>query len=261
MSLAATPGCQPAFHAHLAGLRLALQQALRGQHVLDLAGADAEGQRAKRAVGGGVAVAAHDRHARLGQAQLRTDDVHDALAAGCPGRTAGCQTRGSCPPSGGFAWRPSHQRRPCALGEPSVRAGGDAVIHRGDGRSGRRTFSPRCAQPGERLRRGHLVDQVQVDVQDGRRIRLLRDDMADPRSFQTAFSVSSLTRRWSDPGRCGCMRCRSPQRSTERRPDWMQPVTSQPFGMVCGSLNGLGMSFAHRVNFFILTCRHGSPPR
>ncbi|PSD21909.1 hypothetical protein C7E12_23160, partial [Stenotrophomonas maltophilia] len=33
----------------------ALQQALRGQHVADLAGADAEGQRAECTVGGGVA--------------------------------------------------------------------------------------------------------------------------------------------------------------------------------------------------------------
>jgi hypothetical protein len=57
----------------------ALEQALGGQHVLDFAGADAEGQRAKRAVRGGVAVAADDGHARLGQAQLRADHVHDAL--------------------------------------------------------------------------------------------------------------------------------------------------------------------------------------
>ena len=37
------------------GLGLVLDQALRGEHVLDLGGADAEGQRAERAVGGGVA--------------------------------------------------------------------------------------------------------------------------------------------------------------------------------------------------------------
>ena len=57
----------------------ALGQRLRGEHVLDLARADAEGQRAERAVGRGVAVAAHDRHARLGEALLGADDVHDAL--------------------------------------------------------------------------------------------------------------------------------------------------------------------------------------
>ncbi len=55
-------------------------QRLGGEDVLDLAGADAEGQRAERAVGAGVAVAADDRHAGLGDAELRADDVDDALA-------------------------------------------------------------------------------------------------------------------------------------------------------------------------------------
>ena len=57
-----------------------LGQGLGGEHVLDLAGADAEGQGAERAVGGGVAVAADDGHARLGEALLGADDVDDALA-------------------------------------------------------------------------------------------------------------------------------------------------------------------------------------
>ena len=35
--------------------------------------------RAEGAVGRGVRVAAHDRHARLGEAELRTDDVDDSL--------------------------------------------------------------------------------------------------------------------------------------------------------------------------------------
>ena len=42
-------------------------------------GADAEGVGAERAVGRGVAVAAHDQQARQGQALLGTDDMHDAL--------------------------------------------------------------------------------------------------------------------------------------------------------------------------------------
>ena len=54
-------------------------QALRGEHVLHLGRADAERERAERAVSGGVAIAADDGHARLGEAQLGADDVHDAL--------------------------------------------------------------------------------------------------------------------------------------------------------------------------------------
>ena len=48
-----------------------LQQALRGEHVLHFAGADAEGQRAESAVRGSVAVAADDGQAGLGDAQFR----------------------------------------------------------------------------------------------------------------------------------------------------------------------------------------------
>ena len=63
-------------------LRALLDQALGGQHVLDLGGADAEGERAEGAVGGGMAVAADDRQAGLGEPQLGADHVHDALALG-----------------------------------------------------------------------------------------------------------------------------------------------------------------------------------
>ena len=55
-------------------------QALRGEHVLDLGGADAERERGERAVRARVRVAAHDRHARQRRALLRPDHVDDALA-------------------------------------------------------------------------------------------------------------------------------------------------------------------------------------
>ena len=79
MSLAVTPrGRLPLTHdVHGFGSRL--HQALGGQHVLDFASADAEGQRAERAVRGSVAIAADDGLAGLGDAKLRADDVHDAL--------------------------------------------------------------------------------------------------------------------------------------------------------------------------------------
>ena len=79
--MAVTPGGQAAFDADFQRLRLVLQERLRGQHVLDLAGADAEGQRAEGPVRGRVAVAADDRHARLRQSQFRPDHMDDALVA------------------------------------------------------------------------------------------------------------------------------------------------------------------------------------
>ena len=86
-SLAVAPGGELAVDGdgHRAGPLLG--QRLGGEHVLDLAGADAEGQRAEGAVGGGVAVAAHDRHARLGEALLGADDVDDALVRDRPSRS------------------------------------------------------------------------------------------------------------------------------------------------------------------------------
>ena len=63
-------------------LGLRCREDMGGEHVLDLAGTDAEGQRAEGAVGRGVAVAADDRHPRLGDPELGPDDVHDALVLG-----------------------------------------------------------------------------------------------------------------------------------------------------------------------------------
>ena len=48
--------------------------------MFDFRRADAEGQRAERAMRRSVAVAADDGGARLGEALLRPDDVDDALA-------------------------------------------------------------------------------------------------------------------------------------------------------------------------------------
>ena len=61
------------------GLGLALGQALSRQNMLDLGSTHAKGQRAESTVGAGMTVAAHDRHAGLSQAQLRPNNVDDAL--------------------------------------------------------------------------------------------------------------------------------------------------------------------------------------
>ena len=71
---------QAAVDLHAVVPGLALHQALGGQHVLHVRGADALGQGAERAVGGGVGVTADDAHARQGRALLRTDHMHDTLA-------------------------------------------------------------------------------------------------------------------------------------------------------------------------------------
>ena len=80
MSLAVTPAGSVAVDGDRHRARPHLRQRLRREHVLDLARADAERERAERAVRRGVAVAAHDRHARLREPLLGPDHVHDALA-------------------------------------------------------------------------------------------------------------------------------------------------------------------------------------
>ena len=69
---------QPARHVDRERARPALQQALGREHVTDLRGADAEGERTEGTVGAGVAVAADDRASGLGEPELGADDVHDA---------------------------------------------------------------------------------------------------------------------------------------------------------------------------------------
>ena len=79
ISFAVTAGGKLAIHRDAKSFGQRLRQTLRGQNVFHFRSADAERQRAECSVGAGVAVAADDGHARLGQAQLRADDMHDPL--------------------------------------------------------------------------------------------------------------------------------------------------------------------------------------
>ena len=58
--------------------------------------------------------------------------------------------------------------------------GGGTVIRGGDGLVRAAHLEAALAQAGEGLRRGNLVHQVQINVQDGGRVRLLRHDVAGP---------------------------------------------------------------------------------
>ena len=72
---------QRAVDAHQHVLGLGLDQRLGGEHMLDLARADAVRQRAEGAVRRGMAVAADDGGAGQREALLGPDHMHDALAA------------------------------------------------------------------------------------------------------------------------------------------------------------------------------------
>ena len=127
--------------------------------MLDLGGADAVRQRAERAVGGGMAVAADDGGAGQRKALLGADDVHDALAlvelvvifdaefAGVlrhhPDLFDAFRIRIGLGAVGGRDVVIDH--RQCLLRRVNLAAGG--------------------AQALERLRRGHFMDQMAVDIE------------------------------------------------------------------------------------------------
>ncbi len=165
---------QPAVDTHQHVLRLARQQRLRGQHVFDLAGADAVRQRAEGAVGGGVRIAADHRHARQRRALLRADHVHDALAL-----VVHLELRDAEAVAVGVE-RVDLQPRD-RVGDALRAIGGRHVVvaHRQVGADAP-DLATCLVQALERLRAGHFMDQVAVDVQQRRAVVLGVDDVLVP---------------------------------------------------------------------------------
>ncbi len=135
-----------------------LRKGLRREHVLDLARADAERERAEGAVGRRVRVAADDRHAGLRVAHLGTDHVHDALAGGAPGIERDAELVG-------VGLQRLHLLRADLVGHRAV-GRRHVVVHRRDREVGAANGAIVHAQALERLRARHLVHEMQVDVEE-----------------------------------------------------------------------------------------------
>ena len=143
-------------------LRAGLRQRLRGEHVLDLGGADAEREGAERAVRGGVGVAADDRHAGLGEPELRADDVDDALLD----VAERVQTDAVL---GGVATQRLDLRAADGVLDRLVPVErGDVVVLGGEGQVGTAYGAPGQSQAVEGLRGRHLVEEVEIDVEEVR---------------------------------------------------------------------------------------------
>ena len=164
-SLEETPARALAAEDDLHGLRARLQQALRGQHVLDFAGADAEGQRAEGAVRRGVAIAADDGQAGLGDAELGTDDVDDALVA------AGHVKERDAVAGAILRQRFDLQARVLVHDGQMAILGGDGMVHHREGEIGAAHLAAGGFQAGKGLRGGDFVNQVAVNVDEGRLAR------------------------------------------------------------------------------------------
>ena len=158
--------------AHVLGFRL--DQRLRRQHVLDFRGADAVGERAEGAVRGGVAVAAHDGGAGQREALLRPDDVDDALALVELVEILDAEILGVLRHDGDLlgAFR-------IGIGLRAIR-GRHVMIYYGQRLLRRMYLAPRRAQAFEGLRRGHLVHEMAVDIEQTGSVRLLVHQVVVP---------------------------------------------------------------------------------
>ena len=162
--------------------RLALHQALGGQRVFDLGGADAERQRAKGAVRGGVRIAADDGHARQGGALLGTHHVHHALTFVAHG-VFGDAEFGAVAVQG-FDLQPGD-----GIGDaPIAVLGRHVVVGGGQVRAGAPGLAAAQSQALERLGRGDFMQQLTVDVDQRRAIRLGADHMGVPEFVVKGFA-------------------------------------------------------------------------
>ena len=153
---------------------LTCRDGLRRHHDGAFRGADAEGQRPERSVGGSVAVATSQRDARKREPLLRTDDVDDALPLVVQ-RNEGDRVAGD------VVGEPRRLRSGQRLGDGSVAAGGgDRVVGHRQARQRTPQRAARLVEGDERLRGAHLVEQVPVDVEERRSVAVVDDDMALP---------------------------------------------------------------------------------
>ena len=191
-SLAVTPGEQLAHDRDRHRPRPGLREGLRGEDVLDLAGADAEGERTEGAVGRGVRVAADDRHAGLGDAQLRADDVHDALLDVA-------ERVQPDPELGAVAPQRLDLRARDRVGDGQQVVGRRVVVLGGQREIGPAHRPPGQAQAVERLRAGHLMDEVQVDIEQIRLAVGLAHDVCVPHLFGQGPCAPDLGCSWLPP--------------------------------------------------------------
>ena len=193
------------------GLGVILLEALRGEHMLDFACPDAEGQRAKSSVGRRVAIAADDSEPGLRDAEFRADDVHDALVAA------------------------EHVKQPYTMLlaiarqrlklQPGVVIHnrqfpvfcGNRVIHHRKRQVGPADLAAGGFDPRKSLRGGAFMHEVSVDIDQARFAGNLAHQVGFPdflvhrsRSHGTYFSI------WSPPGWGALTKCLPASKSAPR---------------------------------------------
>ncbi|MNS35536.1 hypothetical protein D3C72_676960 [compost metagenome] len=165
---------QLAFHTDQHVLGLLAQQRLRGQHVFHLRRADAMCQCAERAVRAGMRIAADHGHARQRGALLRPDHVDDALAV------IGHLELGDAEGVAVGVQRIDLELRDGVGDALRTVRGRHVVVGHGQVRADAPDRTLRQLQPLERLRAGHFMHQVAIDVEQRRAVFLDVDGVVIP---------------------------------------------------------------------------------
>ena len=145
--------------------------------MLDFTRTNAEGQGAKGAVGRGVGVAADNGHAGLGDTEFWTNDVDDALVLVAARENGNAELGAVLLEGFELALRDGVTHR------DRQRLGGHVVVGRGERAVGATNAAVIDAQAVEGLGRGDLVDEVQVDVDEGGFARRRGDEVLVPNLF------------------------------------------------------------------------------
>ncbi len=202
--------------AHVLGF--ALDQRLRGEHVLDLGGADAVRQRAEGAVRRGVAVAADDGRAGQREALLGADDVDDALPLVELVEVLDAEVA-----------RVGGERLDLDAAVVVVDAlgavgGRHVVVDDGERLLRRAHLAARHAQAFERLRARHLVHEMAVDVEEARAVVLALDHVIVEDLVVECLGHAVSRLRWAANGS---------RRRAEIHPSRLGPVPGCEGGYGC----------------------------
>src|SRR5580700_7826787 len=110
----------------------------------------------------GVAVATHDGHARLSESKLRSNYVYNPLIRGIHVEEPDAKFLAV------FLQRLNLLCGNQVSDRRSTWLGGNVVIHGSHGARRLAHFTSRNAQTVKGLRRGHFMNQMKVDIKDGR---------------------------------------------------------------------------------------------
>jgi len=180
---------QSALDAYTHVSRLAGPQTLGGEDMLDLARANAVGEGAESAVGGGVAVAANDGHPGLGAALFGPDDVDNPIADVTHGKKLDAVF-------GHIAGEGFELQSGLGVFDPGkplgLTFGRRVVVGHRQGEIGSPHAPVRRLEPSKSLGGGDFVDQVEINIKKRRPVRLAGDHMGVPDFVVKRFSHSGV---------------------------------------------------------------------